>query len=86
MLNIIIQEFCRESNCFAYDNTENLIERFNIATNFSDFEEKVSSYDEILLYGNALYIKGLVDFSKWELYKETNDYIIIKRIIVAKEL
>lgn len=80
MLNIVIQEFCKESNCFAYDNSENLVERFNISTDFSDFEEKVSSYEEILLYGNTVYSKGLVDFTKWELKKETDDYIIIKRI------
>ena len=79
MLNIVIQEFCQESNCFAYDSNENLIERFNILTNFSNFEEKVSSYNEILLYGNVSYSKGLVDFTKWELKKETDDYIIIKR-------
>lgn len=86
MLNIVIQEFCKESNCFAYDNSENLVERFNISTDFSDFEEKVSSYEEILLYGNTIYSKGLVDFTKWELKKVTDDYIIIKRREIKRGL
>lgn len=85
MLNIVIQEFCKNSNCFAYDNNENLVGRFNILTDFSDFEEKVSSYDEILLYGNTTYSKGLVDFTKWILTKESEDYIIIKRMEVKKK-